>query len=83
MSTHQDGNVVVRVCDSGKGVSTEIADKVFEPFFTTKKVGKGTGLGLSISYGIIKECGGAIRVEPGEVEGACFILTFPVMDADT
>jgi len=43
-------------------------------------VGKGTGLGLSISYGIIKECGGTIRVQPGEQTGACFILTFPVAE---
>ncbi len=76
----EDGAVVVRVCDSGKGLAPEIMDKIFEPFFTTKKVGKGTGLGLSISYGIIKECGGTIRVEAGDREGACFILTFPVME---
>ena len=65
------------------GVPPEIMDKVFEPFFTTKKVGKGTGLGLSISYGIIKECGGSIKVRAGDPEGACFILVFPVMDTTT
>ncbi|MCP3952390.1 MAG: PAS domain S-box protein [Desulfobacterales bacterium] len=80
MSGLEDAAVVVRVCDSGEGVPPEIIDKVFEPFFTTKKVGKGTGLGLSISYGIIKECGGTIRVQPGEQEGTCFILTFPVAE---
>ncbi len=82
MTGREDGAVMVSVCDSGKGVPSEIIDKVFEPFFTTKKVGKGTGLGLSISYGIIKECGGAIRVQPGDPEGACFILTFPVAAAE-
>ena len=80
MTGQQNKHVVVWVCDSGKGVSPEIADKVFEPFFTTKKVGKGTGLGLSISYGIIKECGGSIRIESAESGGACFVLTFPVAD---
>jgi len=68
------------VCVIPEGVPSEIIDKVFEPFFTTKKVGKGTGLGLSISYGIIKECGGSIRVQSGEQEGACFILTFPIIE---
>ncbi len=83
MSGLEEGAVEVRVSDSGKGIPPEILEKVFEPFFTTKKVGKGTGLGLSISYGIIKECGGTIRVQPGEREGACFVLTFPIADADS
>jgi histidine kinase len=77
-SALEEDAVVVRVCDSGTGVPSEIINKVFEPFFTTKKVGKGTGLGLSISYGIIKECGGTIHVLPGDQEGTCFVLTFPV-----
>ncbi len=81
MSGLDEAAVVVRVCDSGKGVPSEIIDKVFEPFFTTKKVGKGTGLGLSISYGIIKEFGGTIRVQPGEQEGTCFILSFPITES--
>jgi histidine kinase len=70
--------VICEVCDTGKGVSDAIADKIFEPFFTTKEVGKGTGLGLSISYGIIKDCGGSIRVDPNDPEGTCFVLKFPI-----
>ena len=68
--------VVCTVCDTGKGVERGIADKIFDPFFTTKEVGKGTGLGLSISYGIIKDCGGSIRVADHKPGGACFILQF-------
>jgi histidine kinase len=68
--------VVCKVCDTGKGVDRSIADKIFDPFFTTKEVGKGTGLGLSISYGIIKDCGGSIRVADHKPGGACFILKF-------
>ncbi len=71
-------NVICKVCDTGKGVPETITDKIFEPFYTTKEVGKGTGLGLSISYGIVKDCGGNIRVVPNKPEGACFILKFPV-----
>ncbi|MBT8367905.1 MAG: PAS domain S-box protein [Deltaproteobacteria bacterium] len=70
--------VICQVCDTGKGVPETIKDKIFEPFYTTKEVGKGTGLGLSISYGIVKDCGGSIRVVPNKPEGACFIIKFPV-----
>ncbi len=73
-------NVVCEVCDTGVGVPPAIADKIFEPFFTSKEVGKGTGLGLSISYGIIKDCGGNIRVMPNKTAGACFVLKFPLPD---
>ena len=72
-------NVICSICDTGTGVPEEIIDKVFEPFFTTKEVGKGTGIGLSISYGIVKEFGGSIKVEPNINQGACFILTFPII----
>ncbi|MBW1828951.1 MAG: PAS domain S-box protein, partial [Deltaproteobacteria bacterium] len=70
--------VVVELSDTGLGIPASIMEKIFEPFFTTKEVGKGTGLGLSISYGIIKECGGNIRVAPIKGEGARFIITFPI-----
>ena len=70
--------IICQVCDTGKGVPKAMRDKIFEPFFTTKEIGKGTGLGLSISYGIVKDCGGSIRVVPNKPEGACFILRFPV-----
>ena len=60
------------------GIPESIKDKIFEPFFTTKEVGKGAGLGLSISYGIIKDCGGSIRVRPNTPEGACFNIQFPI-----
>jgi histidine kinase len=79
LGTRSDGkDVICEICDTGIGVPETIADKIFEPFFTTKQVGKGTGLGLSISYGIIKECGGNIRVAPHSSGGACFIINFPI-----
>ncbi|MFO7708269.1 MAG: PAS domain S-box protein, partial [Desulfobacterales bacterium] len=81
-TARRDATVVCEVRDTGKGISSALAEKVFELFFTTKEVGKGTGLGLSISYGIIQECGGTIRVEPGPGRGAWFILEFPAADQD-
>jgi len=61
-------HVVVEVCDTGAGMTEEVAAHAFEPFFTTKEVGQGTGLGLDISRRIVVERhGGTIDVssEPG------------------
>jgi signal transduction histidine kinase len=51
---------VLRVVDSGAGISKHHQEKLFTPFFTTKPIGEGTGLGLSITKGIIDEHGGSI-----------------------
>ncbi len=62
-------HVVVEICDTGHGMTGEVAAHVFEPFFTTKEVGQGTGLGLDISWRIVVERhGGAISVDsrPGD-----------------
>jgi histidine kinase len=81
LKTRCEGKTIIcEVCDTGTGVPLTMADKIFEPFFTTKEVGKGTGLGLSISYGIVKDCGGSIKVVPNTPDGACFILKFPIAE---
>jgi two-component system NtrC family sensor kinase len=74
----RDGNFVIAVRDTGKGIPEKIRDKVFEPFFTTKPVGQGTGLGLAISYGIIQAHRGSIEFSSEIGKGTEFILKIPM-----
>jgi signal transduction histidine kinase len=48
-------SLVIRITDTGSGMSEAVRQKIFDPFFTTKPIGRGTGLGLSISYQIVVE----------------------------
>lgn len=72
---------VIRVLDTGCGISPERLQKVFEPFYTTKRVGEGTGLGLSTAYGIVKQSGGFIFVDSEVGHGTVFHLYFPINSA--
>jgi PAS domain S-box-containing protein len=53
---------VLRIFDSGCGMTPDILAHAFEPFFTTKETARGSGLGLPVVYGIVKQSGGQIRV---------------------
>jgi signal transduction histidine kinase len=44
-------NIIIK--DNGKGIESDIIDKVFEPYFTTKHQSVGVGLSLFIVYNII------------------------------
>ncbi|HEX9011785.1 MAG TPA: PAS domain S-box protein [Holophagaceae bacterium] len=72
-----DGGLLVRVADTGQGMSPEVLERAVEPFFTTKPKGKGTGLGLPMVYGTMQahEGGFELRSEPGK--GTEAILRFP------
>ncbi len=65
IETKTDGTMaIIKITDSGIGISPEIVEKLMAPFFTTKEVGSGTGLGLSISKGIVEDHHGTLEYNP-------------------
>jgi two-component system C4-dicarboxylate transport sensor histidine kinase DctB len=66
-----DGRALIRIADSGPGISASAMARLFEPFFSTKPQGEGLGLGLAISSGIVQEFGGTLRADCSE-GGAAF-----------
>jgi PAS domain S-box-containing protein len=66
---------VLRVQDTGSGMSRETLSKIFDPFFTTKFTGRG--LGLAAVLGIIKGHKGGLIIESSERIGTTFEIIFP------
>lgn len=77
----ESSEVLIRVRDTGPGISDDIISHLFEPFFTTKDVGIGLGLGLSISSEIIQDFGGELIVRNLDMGGAEFSFNIPLAPA--
>jgi signal transduction histidine kinase len=71
----ENGRVVVRVADSGGGISADTLPNIFDPFFSTKA--RGTGMGLPVVQRIARIYEGNITVERTSPDGTVFRLDFP------
>jgi signal transduction histidine kinase len=76
----QGASAAVRVCDRGPGVPEAMRERIFEPFFRlpghAEREG-GVGLGLSLVKQIAERHGGAVRCEPRDGGGSCFVINLP------
>ncbi len=74
----EDGaTVVLRVTDTGCGMSPEIAKRAFQPFFTTKPVGRGNGFGLAMVSEFARRVGGSVHIESALNCGTSITLRLP------
>jgi CheY-like chemotaxis protein len=74
-------HAMLKVRDTGEGLSDDAREHLFEPFFTTKAIGKGTGLGLATCYGVARQNGGHIALEPQDGPGTIFTIHLPLITA--
>jgi len=83
VSAHEkNGNVIIKIIDTGIGIHNIDIDKIFDRFFRVDKarsrVTGGTGLGLSIVKDLIVAHNGIIDVESEVDVGTTFIITLPI-----
>lgn len=60
--------LVVKIWDNGKGIKTELIDKVFDMFYKASDISKGNGLGLYISKNAVQILNGEIFISSKEHE---------------
>jgi signal transduction histidine kinase len=77
----RDGEMVLRVEDTGSGIEAEHLDAIFEPFWqieggVTRSVG-GTGLGLGVTRRLAELLGGRVSVESEPGRGSIFVPRLP------
>ena len=81
-ASHDPNYIIIKVCDNGPGISSDVQDKIFEPFFSTKREKTGVGLGLAVVYGIVQRHQGRIWLESYKEKGTTFFIELPIKHQD-
>jgi C4-dicarboxylate-specific signal transduction histidine kinase len=76
-STTENGQVIIAVEDSGKGIASKDFDHIFDPFFTSKP--SGMGIGLSICRSIIESHNGRLSAARAVPYGSIFQVELPAI----
>jgi signal transduction histidine kinase len=71
-----NGDVVISVADTGRGIAPEERARVFDPFYSGKST--GSGLGLTIAQGIVAAHGGRIELDSAPGLGTQVRIALPL-----
>lgn len=69
-------HAIIKIADTGVGISPENVKKLFTPFFTTKE--NGNGFGLAEVHRVIQAHSGRIDVKSVVGQGSTFTITLPL-----
>jgi len=77
---NKEDNIIIKISDTGEGISDENINRLFEPFNRLGKENsnvKGTGIGLVIAKKFIEMMGGALQVSSQLGQGSSFSIIIP------
>lgn len=72
--------VILKIKDSGPGMTREEQDMIFREFtrLSSASAIEGTGLGLTITLKLVELLDGKITLESAPGEGSCFVIELPL-----
>lgn len=75
----ENGELCVRIADSGRGIPASEMSEVFEPFYRGSNVAdvNGVGLGLTLARDFIESHSGVLTIQSKEGEGTVVIVRIP------
>lgn len=73
--SEQNKNIVLKIRDTGIGMTKEEVSRLGKPYYSTKE--EGTGLGMLIVYSTINKVRGKIEVVSEKGKGTTFLITVP------
>jgi two-component system, sporulation sensor kinase B len=73
-------NILIRISDTGVGMTREQLERLGEPYFTTKGT-KGTGLGMMVVYRIIESMNGTIQITSEVNKGTQVSVYLPLIQS--
>ena len=73
--------VLLRVIDTGVGMSDHTLRHAADPFFSFQPAGRRRGMGLAIAARVLEAAGGSLHLESKLGEGTSATLRLPIVDA--
>ena len=73
--SEQENQIVVKITDTGIGMTKEEVLRLGRPYYSTKK--EGTGLGMLMVYSTVDKVNGKIEIESEKGKGTTFLITIP------
>ncbi len=72
------GFALLKIRDTGRGMSQQEISRAFEPFFSTKSLESGSGLGLTFVKKFVEKMGGSVSIDSSPGRGTTVILKIPL-----
>ncbi|MCL6637086.1 MAG: GHKL domain-containing protein [Alicyclobacillus sp.] len=76
----REDKVLLKVRDTGSGMTPEQQARLFQPFYTTKA--HGTGLGLVVTKQLVERHGGSLHISSEAGHGTVVKIAFPQLQKD-
>lgn len=78
--TTEGDQALIKVCDTGVGISEQDLPRVTDPFFSTKLTGEGLGLGLAICKAILTDFRGTLDIWSAPEQGTRVTIALPIAE---